>query len=213
MNELCLILIILLVSILLTKNNIETFNENNICRGKLTDYEYLNHMIPHHQVAIDISIMLQKITKSPVMHDILRKLIWTQETEIKLMKLVLRKLPNNYIINKNKSNKKYIPTISDYILPNKINLTTTYCDPDFFNPEEHMKHIKHMKLNDKMYIEHMIPHHQVAVDMSKVLLKNTNNDFMRYLSYRIIRSQQAEIVILVNLLKKSTYIHKSNLIN
>ena len=170
-------------------------------------------MIPHHQVAIDISIMLQKITKSPVMHDILRKLIWTQETEIKLMKLVLRKLPNNYIINKNKSNKKYIPTISDYILPNKINLTTTYCDPDFFNPEEHMKHIKHMKLNDKMYIEHMIPHHQVAVDMSKVLLKNTNNDFMRYLSYRIIRSQQAEIVILVNLLKKSTYIHKSNLIN
>lgn len=213
MNELCLILIILLVSILLTKNNIETFNENNICRGKITDYEYLNHMIPHHQVAIDISIMLQKITKSPVMHDILRKLIWTQETEIKLMKLVLRKLPNNYIINKNKSNKKYIPTISDYILPNKINLTTTYCDPDFFNPEEHMKHIKHMKLNDKMYIEHMIPHHQVAVDMSKVLLKNTNNDFMRYLSYRIIRSQQAEIVILVNLLKKSTYIHKSNLIN
>jgi len=213
MNELCLILIILLVSILLTKNNIETFNENNICRGKLTDYDYLNHMIPHHQVAIDISIMLQKITKSPVMHDILRKLIWTQETEIKLMKLVLRKLPNNYIINKNKSNKKYIPTVSDYILPNKLNLTTTYCDPNFFNPEEHMKHMKHMKLNDKMYIEHMIPHHQVAVDMSKVLLQNTDNDFMRYLSYRIIRSQQAEIVILDNLLKKSTYFHKSNLIN
>ena len=213
MNKLCLILIMLLAGILLTKSNIETFNENNICRGKLSDHEYLNHMIPHHKVAIDISIMLQKITKSPVMHDILRKLIWTQETEIKLMKLALRKLPNNYITNKKKSNKKYIPTVSDYILPNKLNLTTTYCDPHFFNPEEHMKHIKHMKLNDKMYIEHMIPHHQVAVDMSKVLLKNTNNDFMRYLSYRIIRTQQAEIVILDNLLKKSTYFHKSNLIN
>ena len=30
-----------------------------------------------------------------------------------------------------------------------------------------------MKLDDKMYLEHMIPHHQVAVDMSKKLLKNT----------------------------------------
>ena len=33
-----------------------------------------------------------------------------------------------------------------------------------------------MKLDDNMC--HMIPHHQVAVDMSKKLLKNTNNDFM-----------------------------------
>ena len=33
---------------------------SDICRGKLTDYEYLKHMIPHHQVAIDISIMHQK---------------------------------------------------------------------------------------------------------------------------------------------------------
>ena len=212
MDKLRLILIMLLAGILLTKSNIETFNENNICRGKLSDYEYLNHMIPHHKVAIDISIMLQKITKSPVMHDILRKLIWTQETEIKLMKFALRELPNNYIINKNKYKKVYIPTVSDYILPNKVNLTTTYCDPDFFNPEEHMKHMKHMKLNDKMYIEHMIPHHQVAVDMSKVLLKNTKSDFMIYLAHRIIRSQQEEILILQDYLN-SDYKLSSKLIN
>ena len=45
-----------------------------------------------------------------------------------------------------------------------------------------VKHMKKMKLDDKMYIEHMIPHHQVAVDMSKVLLKNTKRDFMIYLA-------------------------------
>ena len=70
-----------------------------------------------------------------------------------------------------------------------------------------------MKLDDEMYIDHMIPHHQVAVDMSKVLLKNTTNDFMIYLAYRIIRSQQGEIILLDNLLKKSTYKHQSDLIN
>ena len=30
-----------------------------------------------------------------------------------------------------------------------------------------MAHMKHMKVNDRSYLEHMIPHHQVAVDMSK----------------------------------------------
>jgi uncharacterized protein (DUF305 family) len=47
----------------------------------------------------------------------------------------------------------------------------------------------------------MIPHHQVAVDMSKTLLKNTNNDFMIYLAYRIIRSQQNEINYMNQLLQ------------
>ena len=51
----------------------------------------------------------------------------------------------------------------------------------------------------------MIPHHQVAIDMSKKLLKNTKNDFMIYLAYRIIRSQSSEIILLQDLLDKNNY--------
>jgi uncharacterized protein (DUF305 family) len=194
-----------------TESFTEGFTESNICRGKLTDKEFLQHMIPHHQVAIDISKMLQKISKSPLMQDLLRKLIWTQEFEIKLMNVALENLPEKDMSPDNNMLKVYEPTISDYLKPNGLDLTKTYCDPNFFNPEEHMKHLKHMKLNDKMYLEHMIPHHQVAVDMSKVLLKNTTSDFMIYLAYRIIRSQQAEIIILEDL-KKSPYKHNSDII-
>uniref|UniRef100_A0A6C0C3P7 DUF305 domain-containing protein n=1 Tax=viral metagenome TaxID=1070528 RepID=A0A6C0C3P7_9ZZZZ len=75
-----------------------------------------------------------------------------------------------------------------------------------------MEHIKHMKLDDEMYIKHMIPHHQVAVDMSKVLLKNTKNDFMIYLANRIIRSQQEELILLNDMLSKKIYSYQSNLI-
>lgn len=212
-----IILIFLLFLVLYKIKNTEKFSNSKhqlseVCRGYLTDLEYLNHMIPHHQVAVDISKMLQKISTSPVMHDILRKLIWTQETEIIMMKIMRRKLPRN-ISSRAKMNRNYITTLSDFVKPNKVGLTTTYCDPHFFDPKEHMKHLKHMKLNDKMYIEHMIPHHQVAVDMSKVLLKNTKNDFMIYLAYRIIRSQQAEIIILNDLLKKSIYKPFSKIIN
>ena len=84
--------------------------------------------------------------------------------------------------------------------PNKLGLTNIYCDPHFFDLEWHMKHIQHMNMDDKMYLEHMIPHHQVAVDMSKILIKNTKNDFMLSLAYNIIKSQQEEIIMLNNYL-------------
>ena len=145
-----------------------------------------------------------------MMQKILRELIWTQNYEILLMKDLL----NNNVLNvtrENKINQKYKPTITDFEKPNYLEISNTYCDPHFFDPEKHMEHLKHMKLTDEMYIKHMIPHHQVAVDMSKVLLKNTKNDFMIYLAYRIIRSQQKEILLLNDLLKKENVVY-SNLI-
>ena len=188
-------------------------NKKDICTGYLTDKEYLEHMIPHHQVAVDISVMLQEKTKSPVMQEILRKLIWTQRYEIKWMEEMKNKLNNREMSDDFSSmNNKYIPTIGDYQLPNKVGLTNTYCDPHFFDPDSHMKHMESMILDDDMYIEHMIPHHQVAVDMSKVLIKNTKNDFMIHLAYRIIRSQQEEIILLHGLLKNNKYKHKSDLL-
>ena len=189
------------------KMNRELFSQKNnhtICNSKLTDLEYLDHMIPHHQVAVDISEMLLKKTKSPIMHDILRKLIWTQKYEILLMKEIKDKLP--YVSDtKIKMAPEYITTVSDIIIPNTIELSKTYCDPHFFDPKKHKEHLKHMKLTEKSYIEHMIPHHQVAVDMSKILLRNTNNDFMIYLAYRIIKSQNEEIIILHQLLDYEHY--------
>ena len=208
---LSIILFFFLLTIILVKNKYEHFITDP-CAYKLSDYDYLAHMIPHHQVAIDISIELQKTTKNPGMQEILRKLIWTQDYEILIMNIMLKNLPDNVSSNE-KLSRSYIATIADFIFPNRLGLTKTYCDPHFFDPEKHNEHLKHMKLDDIMYIKHMIPHHQVAVDMSKKLLKNTNNDFMIYLAYRIIRSQQEEIVLLNDLLKKYNYRHQSNLIS
>ena len=170
----------------------------SICTDNLTDIEYLEHMIPHHQVAVDISIMLQKKTKSAKMQKILRELIRIQTYEIQMMKMMKKKFPEK--VSEDINNNKYIKTGSDFMKPNKLGLTQTYCDPHFFDPEEHMKHMQHMKLDDKIYLEHMIPHHQVAVDMSKILIKNTKNDFMLSLAYNIIKSQQEEIIMLNNYL-------------
>lgn len=205
-----LILVLLVILLCNLMRNRDNFI-NEPCSDKLTDKEYLLHMIPHHQVAVDISIELQKMSKWPKMQEILRKLIWQQNYEIGMMNEMLKKFPNK-MTDETKMQRLYKSTVSDFTKPNKLGLTKTYCDPHFFDPEEHMKHIKHMKLDDKMYLEHMIPHHQVAVDMSKKLLKNTKNDFMIELAYRIIRSQQEEIILLNDLLKEKNNKYKSELV-
>ena len=56
--QIVIILILLLIIILLSKNLSESF-KSDPCSFDITDKEYLKHMIPHHQVAVDISYMLQ----------------------------------------------------------------------------------------------------------------------------------------------------------
>lgn len=183
----------------------------NLYCDVLSDEDYLHHMIDHHQVAIDISKVLQNKTNNPMMHHIIRKIIWTQTYEIELMKEIIKNYPDNLTAIE-PINTIYKSTTGDYTKPNTVGLTDTYCDPLFFNPTQHAEHVESMEIDDVMYIKHMIPHHQVAVDMSKKLLQKTKNDFMIYFAYRIIRSQQDEIVLLDNLLH-NTYNHNSSLFN
>lgn len=57
---------------------------------------------------------------------------------------------------------------------------------------------------DFKYINHMIPHHQVAIDMCKLILKNTKSDFIMSLAYDMLKTQEAEVVLLNDLLKSNT---------
>ena len=43
----------------------------------------------------------------------------------------------------------YHKTVADFTKPNKLGLTKAYYDPHFFDPNEHMKHVKQMKLTIK----------------------------------------------------------------
>ena len=75
------------------------------------------------------------------------------------------------------------------------------CDPLFFKPNDHMQHMQHMKLTDTSYLEHMIPHHQVAIDMSKRLLLHTKHSYMIEFCKNLIVEQQGEIYLMNNMLK------------
>ena len=182
-------------------------NNQTICNKQLTDIEYINHMIPHHEVAVYMSEKHLHNTKNPLIVDILIDVIRVQKYEIKLMK-ASKIINDDYeMINDITMDNSYITTQSDFTKPNTPYLSNTYCDPGFFDMSHNTLH----NMTDEMYIQHMIPHHQVAVDMSKQILKTSNNHFIIYLAYRIIKSQQLEITILYYL-QKSKNMYQSTIL-
>ena len=204
-----IILLIIIIIIILNK-----YKKSNICNKQLTDIEYINHMITHHQVAVDMSKIHLHNTKNPIIINILINLIRIQTYEINIMKgsKIINNSNNEFndeMSNKNiKMDKSFRYTQGDYMHPNTPYLSNTFCDPGFFN----ISHNKNLhNTTDEMYIQHMIPHHQVAVDMSKIILKTTTDDFIINLAYNIISSQQLEIFELYNL-SKSKYMFESNIL-
>jgi uncharacterized protein (DUF305 family) len=167
-------------------------------------------MIPHHEVAVYMSENHLHNTKNPLIIDILIDVIRVQKYEIKLMKdskIINADEEVNHESKHIKIDNSYITTQSDFTKPNTPYLSNTFCDPGFFD----MSHNNLHNMTDDMYIQHMIPHHQVAVDMSKQILKTSNNHFIIYLAYRIIKSQQLEITILYYL-QKSKNMYQSTIL-
>ena len=170
------------------KNN----NNKDPCTGFLSNNEYLIHMIPHHQVAVDMCNIMIPISKSKTIQHMYRNIISNQNIEIMLMNQVVNNIP----VVSNENNTIYRD--SDFITSLSYNSKSTpedyICDPLFFKPNNHEEHMKHMKHTDKSFLEHMIPHHQVAIVMSNRLLKHTNNTHMIRICYEIITAQRSEIL-------------------
>ena len=185
-------------------------SKSNPCTDKLTDIEYLEHMIPHHQVAIDMSELLEPNTTNPVMLHLCRDIIRKQGYEIWEMEIMKRKLADTVFTN-DKGKKPYEKTKLERFYPKMSKSKDGDCNPLFFKPDDHMKHMEHMEINDHSYLEHMIPHHQVAIDMSKRLLLHTNNSYLIDFCRKLIIDQQGEIFYMNNLLK-NTFNYQSELL-
>ena len=191
-------------------HNMPNISNSNPCTDKLSDLEYLEHMIPHHQVAIDMSVLLQPKTTSTVMLNLCREIIRIQSYEI--LEMEKMKSYDGSLFADNKWKKEDIKTKLDMYNPTLSKAKEGECNPLFFKPNDHSKMMKGMKINEKSYLEHMIPHHQVAIDMSRRLLLYTNNSYLLEFCRNLIIDQQREILYMNNLLNKKNYLYKSELL-
>jgi len=108
---------------------------------------------------------------------------------------------NLYIIKKHTINKikintknfnEVLPNIFKIYYPNVFkNLT---CDESHFNFHPH-------KMSDEMYVNHMISHHNTALELSKLIIKSTTNQQILVLAQIISLDQAKEIFYLSTLYK------------
>jgi len=183
----------------------------NPCTSLLSGLEYLEHMIPHHQVAIDMSNLLAKSSQNPQMLHMCRDITRKQSYEIWEMQAMKKNLSHS-MFNSTKGSLDNIYTNMDKYYPIMSKSKDGDCNPLFFKPNDHSKMMKGMKITDKSYLEHMIPHHQVAIDMSKRLLLHTNQSYLLFFCRKLIIDQQSEIYLMNNLLQ-NLYNYKSKLFN
>ena len=192
-------------------NYSKIISEPNPCTDNLTDIEYLKHMIPHHQVAIDMSNLLIRKTSNPVILNLCRDIIRKQSYEIWEMKIIKNNISDT-LVSSDSWMVDNITTKLDQYEPVDSISPEGPCNPLFFKPDEHSQHMKGMNITDRSYMEHMIPHHQVAIDMSKRLLLHTNHTYLLDFCRKLIIDQQSEIYTMNNLLKIRNY-YKSGLLN
>ena len=194
------------------KHNHTINTTSNPCSDVLTDIEYLEHMIPHHQVAVDMSNLLLPSTKNPIMLHLCRDITRKQSYEIWEMAMMKKKISDTIFSNTETMVFDQKPTKLEVYEPIMSKSKEGDCNPLFFKPDDHSKHMESMEVNDRSYLEHMIPHHQVAIDMSKRLLLHTNHSYLLDFCKKLIIDQQGEIYYMNNLLN-NTYNYESELLS
>lgn len=129
------------------------------------EYEYLVHMIPHHQEAIDNAEILKENTEREEMRDFAEEIIQTQSEEIELMQSFL----NDWYPNEDHE-VRYEPMMGDY------------------------ENLRGEEL-DWAFLQDMIPHHMEAVMMSQQLLMRgmAEHEEVAILAQDIRNNQRDEI--------------------
>jgi uncharacterized protein (DUF305 family) len=168
------------------------------CDKYITDYEYLKHMIPHHQVAIDMAKKIMEVSSDPNILYLARNIRFKQADEILFMEnAYLSAIPNS---GSGTTGKIFIrPTSLGVYYPNYSKDKNAKCGIHHFNPK--LIHHSSNKITDISFLKHMIPHHQVAVDMSKRLLKHSSNHMLTQFAYEVIKGQEYEIFFMKQLLE------------
>lgn len=142
-------------------------------KGKQFDVAFLSQMIKHHQAALTMARDARPTLKDEHVREHAQNIVTSQTKEIGEMTALLR------------ADYKSKPSAAQMILM-----------------EADMKGMMSMKASgDRMFLEMMIPHHQGAVDMSRLALTNGANPKAKALANRIIKEQSAEIADFQSLLK------------
>jgi uncharacterized protein (DUF305 family) len=137
------------------------------CGEYISDVEFLKHMIPHHQVAVDMSKEVLKFSTDTSIIYLARNIIFKQSDEILFMEnYLLSGIPNTS--SGDKATKIKMPNQFTVWYPEASRADNYQCGLHHFSTRVAKHH--HVKkgevFTDREFLDHMIYHHDVAIEMS-----------------------------------------------
>lgn len=165
----------------------EPILQENFLESDYLDLNYITNMIPHHQGAIDASQILLKYSKNPTIRKIAQRIIKDQKAEIEEFSTLLPTL---------ETQKKLYS-------PKEVTLFNQQAKADKNAMIQKMDNLSLTPNINKNFLTIMIFHHQCAINISKEILKYTQNEQIRIIAQRIIQTQKQEIKEFETLLLKA----------
>ncbi len=141
------------------------------------DIDFLYNMIPHHKGAVVSSEEYLKYGKNKAVRTLATSIIASQNKEMKEFSEVIIKL--------NKKATKYDKKAVDKVSKDSQQVMA--------NMMKDMHSVTASGDMDKDYLMGMIPHHQGAIDASRVILTITTDETIKEIANRIIVDQEKEI--------------------
>jgi uncharacterized protein (DUF305 family) len=156
-------------------------NAQNMMRSETIDAHFIEQMIPHHEDAITMAKLAQTKAQRPEVKQLAQNIIDSQGKEINEMKAWYKDWFG-----------RELPTGEDVMSQHGM-MGNNGMHMGMRGNESDVTRLEQAEDFDVAFVEHMIPHHQMAVMMASMLKNGTDRPEMKKLADDIITAQTNEI--------------------
>jgi len=158
--------------------------QSNSAVSSTMDAHFIEQMIPHHEDAITMAEIALNRAKRQEVKTLAQDIINSQSKEISQMKIWYKDWYG-----------RELPTGSNVMGQHGM-MTGSSMHMGMMGDTTDISRLEEADDFDRVFIEDMIPHHQVAVMMASMLKNGTQRNELRKLADDIVSAQTKEIVIM-----------------
>ncbi len=154
------------------------------------DQHFIEMMIPHHEDAIEMAELALSRAKRPEVKKLAQAIIKDQNREIEQMRSWYKKWYGTEVPATPMAGMGMMRMHQGRGQGMNQGMMRMSMHPDM---QMHLDTLKNASDFDQEFIREMIPHHQMAVMMSRMVVNNGTHPELRNLAQSIIKTQTAEI--------------------